>query len=719
MMNLESLKAIGEWSAYGFYEGEDLPYPGRYGLAYRRLYENMEVRIDDDILLAPCEPYYKCMNMIDDGVWTAANSILNHNHCSGLSLHSDIAEQKKSEFPENAEFIDELCFDLSKKVSYRGQYIHSNPDIYTIVNEGFQSIKDAVANENQDPFILSMQDYIAGIDVYFQRVNDRLAEKIIATSGERKSQLQIIYDEFSNCFYSPATTFIQGLLAVNFVWMLDGCDSIGRIDYALGDLFEFDIESGKLDIDFARKLLDDFYYLFEKFNGWNLQIGGYKPDGTDCCNLLTKECLLACARNKRSKPNLAFRINKTTKKEYIDLAMKTLALGSGIPALYNDDLYVKILMENFKEMPFEDAVMYGFGGCTETMITGMSCVDSLAGSINLAHILGLAIFDGFDILKNEQTGHHTGKFEDFETFDDFYSALKKQIDACTEGYVNWVNKGIEFRLTDGDPKIPRTLFTKDCIKNHKSFDSGGARYNWAVSSYDGSTVLIDSLYAIKSAVFEKNLISKKVLIKALKSDFVGYEVEQKILKSQPTFGNDIEAVDLLGADILNYTWQQLLNYKTPRGGTHVPSVILFTTYENSGVPVCATANGRNAKTYLNDSVGACQGVDVTGPTALINSVLRLPIELAFGTPVLNMRIQKSMLSTRIVRDKYKTLIENFFSRGGLQIQVSVLDKDELLAAQIEPEKYHDIIVRMGGYSEYFVKLSKGLQDSVIKRSEQI
>ena len=718
-MDLESLKAIGEWAAYGFYEGESLPYPRKYGLAYRRFYENMNVRIDDDILIVPCEPFYNCLNRIDDGIWKAANSIFNHDHASGLLVFYEVASNKKNEFPEYADFIDELCADLSAKAPYRGQYIHSNPDIYSIINEGFQPIKDEVEKEDDDPLFLTLKDYIAGIDVYFQRVKEKLAEKIVTTHGDRKAQLQCIHDEFSNCFYTPATSFIQGLLAVNFVWMLDGCDSIGRIDYALGDLFEADIGSGKLDINFARKLLDDFYFLFEKMHGWNLQIGGYKPDGEDCCNLLTKECLLACGRIKRSKPNLAFRINKTTKKEYIDLAMKTLAIGSGIPALYNDDLYVQLLMENFKEIPYEDAVMYGFGGCTETMITGMSCVDSLAGSINLAHILGLAMFDGFDILKNEQSGLHTGNFEDFESFDEFYLALKKQIDACTEGYVNWANKGIEYRLTNGDPSIPRTLFTKDCIKKRKSFEGGGARYNWVVSSYDGSSVLIDSLYAIKNAVFDKKLITKKTLIEALKCDFVGYEKEQEILKSQSKFGNDIESVDLLGADILEYTWQLLLNYETPRGGKHVPSIILFTTYENSGSYVCATPNGRNSGTYLNDSVGAVQGVDVNGPTALINSVLRLPNKLAFGTPVFNIRIQKSLLSQKNGQDKYWFLIENFFIRGGLQIQISVLDREELLAAQAEPEKHKDIIVRMGGYSEYFVNLSKGLQDSVIKRSEQI
>ncbi|MEI6132284.1 MAG: pyruvate formate lyase family protein [Bacillota bacterium] len=718
-MNLEKLKAIGEWAAYGFYEGENLPHPRKYGLAYRRLYENMDVHIDDDILLAPCEPYYKCLNRIDDGVWTAVNSILNHDHGNGLSVRYEVVSKKKTEFPEYADFIDDLCVDLATKTKWRSQYIHSNPDIYSIVNEGFQPIKDAVEKEGEDQLFLTLKDYIAGIDVYFERVKERLAEKIVTTHGERKSQLQCIHDEFSNCFYTPATSFIQGLLAINFIWMLDGCDSIGRIDYALGHLFESDIISGKLEINFARKLLDDFYFLFEKMHGWNLQLGGYKPDGEDCCNLLTKECLLASARYKRPKPNLAFRINKKTKKEYIDLAMETLAIGSGIPALYNDDLYIQLLMENFKEMPYEDAVMYGFGGCTETMITGMSCVDSLAGSINLAYILGLAMFDGFDILKNEQTGLHTGKFEDFETFEDFYSALKKQIDSRTEGYVNWVNKEIEFRLTNGDPKIARTLFTKDCIKNRKSFEGGGARYNWAVTSYDGSSVLIDSLYAIKKAVFDNNLISKKTLVEALKCDFVGYETEREILKSQSTFGNDIESVDLLGADILEHSWLQLLNYKTPRGGKHVPSIILFTTYENSGAPVCATANGRSSGTYLNDSVGACQGVDVNGPTALINSVLRLPNKLAFGTPVFNMRIQKSLLSQKNGQDKYWSLIENFFIRGGLQIQVSVLDKEELLAAQAEPDKHKDIIVRMGGYSEYFLNLSKGLQDSVIKRSEQI
>jgi len=725
-MDVTILKEIGEWAAVGFYEGEHLPFPRKYGLAYKRAYEHMDVRINVDTAIVPCEPFYQGINWAEDWAWTSASCILNHHHSHGLTIRSELINRKKADFPQYADFIDAFHEDLSKKISIRTQYIHSNPDIVTIVRKGFQFIKDELEQElkaAQEPdevnFLIALKDYCDGIDAYFQTVKIRLTEKLLTLTGEQRATFELLLSEFAQCFYKPATSFIQGLLAVNFTWMLDGCDSIGRLDYVLGGLFEADIDSGKLELDFARKMLDDFFALFQKFNGWNIQIGGVGPDGKDCCNLLTKELLLTCGRTNLARPNVAFRINAQTNPEYYNLALEMLVLGGGRPALYNDDLYIKLLMENFKEMPYEDAAMYGFGGCTETMIPGMSCVDSLTGSINLAYALSLAMFNGFDILKQEQVGPKTGAFENFDAFETFYNAVKQQISFMTEQYVTYLNEEIEKRLTSGDPKIPRSLFTRDCVKSRRSFEAGGARYNWVVTSYDGSSVLIDSLIAIKEAVFEKGLLSQRTLVESLRNDFKGYEAEQILLTEQLKFGNDIVSVDLLGADILEYAWNLLLQCSSPRGGKHVPSIILYKTYAFTGKGVCASANGRHESTYLNDSVGACQGVDVNGPTALINSVLRLPNHLAFGTPVLNMRIHKNMLSTQNGLQKYRALIDNFFLRGGLQIQVSVLDHEQLLAAQENPEEHRDIIVRIGGFSEYFVNLTKELQDSVIKRSEHL
>jgi formate C-acetyltransferase len=176
-------------------------------------------------------------------------------------------------------------------------------------------------------------------------------------------------------------------------------------------------------------------------------------------------------------------------------------------------------------------------------------------------------------------------------------------------------------------------------------------------------------------------------------------------------------VDDPGRRIVEFAWRELYSHQTPRGGRYLASCILFTTYAGAGKTVGATPDGRRALTPLVDSAGPAAGRDRHGPTAMLSSVTRLPLTLAIGTPVINIRFQKQLMSEPSGLRNVVGLIRAYFAQGGVQIQVSVLDKAAMLAAQRQPEKHGDLIVRIGGYSEYFTRLSRGLQDSVIERTE--
>lgn len=731
-MNLKTLSELGEWAALGFYEavGQNLPWPLNYGRAMRYMYENMEVRVPDDRYLIPCEPFFISKTMESHKLWSAAGLILDFNHDCGLKVNPIVAEDKKKIFPEHAKFIDELCADLQKKLIRIGGYTHSNPDIRRVVGEGFLSMEEERDREleavqalgdkavpSELNLLLSLKEYTAGIKAYYSKINSSLMKSVEAAKGERKKKLQIICDSFSNCFMRKSETFIEGFLAVNFAWMLDGCDSIGRFDQALGQLFEKDLKSGKLDLQFARDLLDEFWQNFERMNGWNLQIGGYTPEGKDGCNELTRECILACGRNKLRRPNVAFRITEKTPESFLAEVFKALSNGSGRPALYNDDLYVKTLKSMDLGLSDEDSREIGFGGCTETMIAGLSNVGSLEGTINLAKAVELSMFDGFDFVSQMQAGPHTGKFEDFKTFDEFIVALKRQIQYQTDLFASWSHIELRKRFTQGDPKLYRTFFTRDCVKNRKSFEAGGARYNWAVVTYQGIANMIDSAAAIRKTVFDDKSISADELVQALKSDFKGHEKTRWKLLASPKFGNDDNYVDEIGNDLITYSWKELYSHETPRGGRYLPSCILFNTYLWAGRYVAATPDGRHASESLVDSVGAVPGCDEKGPTSLLKSVAKLPLWLAAGTPVLNLRFQKSLFNNEESIAKLAKLVRAFFRQGGMQVQISVLDSEELRNAQKDPEKHKDLIVRIGGYSEYFNGLEKELQDTVIKRTE--
>jgi formate C-acetyltransferase len=738
-MDKQFLEEIREYAAIGLYEGLDLPFPRMYGLAYRYFYENMPVRVHETRLLTPFEGFYNSRRSLGDamnggyrsngidGAHHGISYIFNPFHSNGMTIEGAIADEKKAEFPQYAEKIDALIAELTPYLPGRGEYIHSNPDMEKVISHGFnyykKQIEDGITEAEKDNdasgfnFLLSLKDFAAGIDGYFKRVITALSEAIDGADSTRKAELTVIRDAFAKCFYEPAESFISGFLAVNFVWMLDGCDSIGRIDFVLGDLFEKDIASGALDIEFARRLLDDLWWEYEAMNGWNLQIGGRKPDGTSCYNLLTKECILCNARNKYRRPNLALRVTDDMPDDIMEAALESIAVGNGKPALYNDDLYIKTLMDIYPDLPYEDAARYGFGGCTETMIAGFSCVDSLAASINLAAVMERALNDGISVMDGKQAGPQTGKLTDFETFDALLEAFHRQVDAVTERVVNRVNYNGKRRATEGDPKISRSMFTRGCIESKKSFEAGGARYNWSTVSYDGSTVVIDSLYAIKHLVYDKKVISREELADALRNNFEGYEQIRRMLLNAPKFGNDNADADALAADVMRYTWQKMLDNEFTRGGRFIPSVILFATYEGSGRGVSATANGRLAGKPLNDSIGAFEGSDKNGPTALIKSVLQLPHTLAIGTPVFNMRFSKSLATDEKGKQSIKNLIKTYFKGGGLQLQLTVLSTDEMRAAQKNPEQYQDLIVRIGGYSEFFVYLSPALQETVISRVE--
>ncbi|OGV82667.1 MAG: hypothetical protein A3K19_32550 [Lentisphaerae bacterium RIFOXYB12_FULL_65_16] len=712
----------------GFYEGLGLPWPRAYGLAMRRLYENMSVRVPDDHLLIPFEPLPTSLTMASHNVWSAQSFILNLNHHSGLHVSDPIAAECRKQFPQHAATIDALVADLRPRLRHYCGYTHSNPDIRRVVGEGFDAMETELDTElakvqtaGDDPdalnLLLALKDYTAGVRTFHQHTTEALRHAADTAKGARRKDLQVIADSFAACFVKPCTTFIQGLLAVNFTWMLDGCDSIGRVDQALGLLFEQDIEAGTLDLRLARRLIDEFWHAFERLNGWNLQIGGRRPDGEDGCNALTREFILACGRNKLRRPNVAFRITQDTPDNLVVEAMKALREGSGRPALYNDDLYIRALHDLDLGLTPEDAREIGFGGCTETMIAGLSNVGSLEGEINLAKALELAVHNGFDPAAGKQVGPSTGKFADFADFDAFKAAVQTQIRTMTANFATWANSQLEKRFRDGDPKMYRTFFTRDCVKNHKSFEAGGARYNWSVVTYQGITTLIDSLATVKHCVYDQRSVTPQELVDALTADFTGADAVLRKLKAAPKFGNDNPYVDDLGADIMDFACRELTSHRQARGGRFLPSCIVFATYANAGTVVNATPDGRHAKTPLNDSVGAFAGRDRNGPTALLNSVLKLPAWRMAGTPVLNLRFQKQVLSDRAGLRAAVSLIRSFFERGGMQVQISVINREDMLAAQKTPEAYQNLIVRIGGYSEYFVRLGKSLQDTVIARTE--
>ena len=726
---LSILRELGEWATVGFYEAAEEPWPISCGRALRRLYENMPIQPCEEGHLVPCEPIPGHRDGAwPDDPWSGRHKlVLGIQHHTGLGVLNHNVEAKKKLFPHRAAFIDDLVRDLEPRLPYFGGWTHCNPDMRRVVCEGFDSMEAQMLDElaaiqrEGDPdaaqlnLFLTLKEYCIGVRAFHNRTAAALAESAARESGPRRERLELVLREFRVAFLEPSHTFVQGLLAVHFTWMLDACDSIGRFDQVLGDLFEADLSAGRLDVSFARQLLDEVFMAFERLGGWNMQIGGRRPDGADGCNRLTEEILDACRRNKFRRPNVAFRISRDTPKKALVKALDVLKEGTGRPALYNDDLYIETLLSLDLGLTPEDAREYSFGGCTETMIGGMSNVGSLDGTVNLLKAFERALWNGYDPIVGVPTGPRTGLLNQFPNFESFLHAVKRQIQYATDVHADWHSQEITRRYTRGEPKLARTMFTRDCIRNRKSFEAGGARYNWSVSTYQGIANLIDSLSAVRKFVFEDKAVTPRQLLDALATDWRGHERVRQLLLSAPRFGNDDPIVDAMAAEIFDFACREMLSHSNPRGGRYLPSCIVFVTYGRAGLDCAATPDGRRAREPLADSVGPLAGHDRCGPTAMLKSVTRLPLSLAAGTPVLNIRLQREHVDRHV--EKVADMVLAYFAMGGMQIQVSVLNRQDMLDAQQRPAEHQDLIVRIGGYSEFFTRLDRPMQDTVIARTE--
>ena len=405
----------------------------------------------------------------------------------------------------------------------------------------------------------------------------------------------------------------------------------------------------------------------------------------------------------RPRPNTELKIRPDTPDEIWDIAIESLRQGNANPAFYNDPLYIESVEESGLCHDYSDATFWCGCGCTETMIHGKSCVGSIDAGLNMLETLEKSLQDNLVAA---------------ESFEGFIDKFKVDLAARITLMVDCVNEYQKARAQELPHPI-RSLLIDDCIAAGKEYYNGGAKYNASNINFAGLSNVADSLAAVKQLVFMNKEISADQLLKILGRNFEGNEELRQRLLACPKFGNDDDFVDVIACEIANFVYAEVQKYTSWRGGVFMPSCIMFETYARAGQGVGATPEGRLAGTPIVDSIGPMQGRDVNGPTAMLKSVAKLPLRVASGTPVLNMRFGKAMLETPEGKAGLKNLIQTYFAMGGLQIQISVLDAEILKDAIAHPENHEDLIVRIGGYSTRFNKLPEELKLEVLKRTEYL
>ena len=455
--------------------------------------------------------------------------------------------------------------------------------------------------------------------------------------------------------------------------------------------------------------------------GQNILLSGLRPDGSDGTNELTYISLNALEKFAFTSPVVTVRLHKASPAELLDRTAEVLKTGGGMPYINNDDVLIPAYID--LGVTEEDARDYANSNCWETMIEGKSDQELLRG-MNFLLFLELALHRGVSSVHGSM-GPDTGDPRQFTKYADLMDAWKKQTDYQLQQGIDYIGNGIASgTLEDSrhgkysyNPLL--STMTLDCIETERDITRGGARYTiWHVMG-EAVANAIDALAAIKMTVYEERSLSMDELLDALDKDWDGYEnLRARLAARGPKFANDDDYADEIGQEMMSYFLERARHHAQRYPSVIFPcSVGTFSWYAMIGKEVGATPDGRYAGEPIAANFSPAPGTDMCGPTAAINSYLKMNVDcMAAGAP-LDLRLAANSLQGEPGTQRLAGLTKTFINMGGNMLTFTVTDVEELKRAMEEPEKYRHLRVRMGGWSAYFVMLSKEQQRLHIRRVE--
>jgi formate C-acetyltransferase len=619
-----------------------------------------------------------------------------------------------------------------------------------VLDKGFEGILKEIETEKEklditDPdnlkklWFLEAESIVcrAAID-YAKRYRKLAGEMAKNASGKRKKELEKISKTCDHVPAKPPRDFHEAMQSFFFIPLItqietDGTGvSSGRFDQILYPYFKDDIESKKITIEQAQELVDCVWIKFNEilkvwdeggaksFGGFamgqNLTIGGQTSDGDDATNELSYMCLKAVEDLQLPQPSLAVRIHQKTPEEFLLKISETLKVGTGLPAVHNDEVIIPSLLS--RGFTIGDAYDYGLVGCVEPSKNGKDWPRANGGFLNFVKVLELALNDGVCLLTGERIGPETGDPVNFENYDDVLDAYKKQMYFLIKHCVI-ANNVIETAHIQMQPTPFQSTFTDNCIEKGKDITEGGALYNTTGPLGVGVANVADSLSAIKKMVFEDKVFSMEMMVKALRANYEGYEdIREQILNKAPKYGNDDDYADSIAKEICNIYFDELKKHKTTREAYFEPALIPVSANVPLGRLTAATPDGRKSGEPLAEGVSPGQGKDILGPTAVLKSVSKIEHVKAPIGILLNQKFNPLTIKGDMGTKKLANLLRGFVALGIQHIQFNVVSGKTLKKAQKNPEKYKNLVVRVAGYSAFFNDLDKTIQDDIINRTEQ-
>jgi len=504
----------------------------------------------------------------------------------------------------------------------------------------------------------------------------------------------------------------------------------GRLDQHLLPFYRADLEAGRLDRQSATELLQSFWIKFnnhpappkvgvtaEESNTYTdfclINTGGLKADGSDAVNELSYILLDVIQEMRLLQPSSMVQVSKKNPDSFVDRAVQIVKTGFGQPSIFNTDAIVQELVRQGKSL--EDSRNGGASGCVESGAFGTEAY-ILTGYFNLVKVLEITLHNGTDPRTGKEIGIQTGKTFSFKCFEELEEAFRRQLQHFVAIKVAGSNM-IERIFSQHLPAPFLSLLIDDCIRSGVDYNGGGARYNTNYIQGVGLGSITDIFAAIRQHVFEKATISMETYLKVLAENFEGHdEFRAALLYDTPKYGNDEEEADRHARWVFEAFYEAVNGRKSPRGATYRINMLPTTSHVYFGKVCGATPDGRLAHEPLSEGISPFQGMDRKGPTAVLNSALKID-HLKTGGTLLNQKFTPDFFKDERSIRKLSQLIRSYFRMDGHHIQFNVGSAETLREAQKHPEKYQDLIVRVAGYSDYFNDLGPELQEEIIRRTE--
>ena len=529
------------------------------------------------------------------------------------------------------------------------------------------------------------------------------------TDPIRRNELEKIAEICRKVPAGPAETFYEAVQSVHFITHCLSLNpfrlgaqqfQLGHPDRYLLPFYERDIQNGTITKKSAQLLLDclgiQINMRVRSGLSSGYMVGGRDEQGNIVANELTEMCMQVIDDIHLVYPAVGLCHTEGMPEKYLNKACELLTKGYSHPAIFNDDVITKGLI--YYGVPTEQAHNYMHSTCVEITPVAASNVWVASPYTNMPQLL-------LDLMNEEHS-----------TFDALLNAYFKKLDAHIKANFETENHNRSVRTQNSiNPLL--SCFVNDCLEKGVDIERGGAKYNWIMPSFVGMANLVDSLYAIKTLVFDEKKLTLCEFKSILENNFEGNEaLRLYILNRIPKYGNDINEIDQYFALVSEHIANECKKYSGLHSNSNlIPSVFCWVMHERFGRETSATPDGRKAGFPLGDGSGPCQGREMNGPTASVLSSTKWDHSKFIGGVALNLKFSKASLGENSL-NTMKSIIRTYLKCEGFEVQINVVDNETLKKAQKNPEEYRDLVVRIGGYSDYFVRLSPEMQEEVILRT---